>query len=138
LDANGDRKDPWSFINTLVFISPLPEASIYTYSTSSRGGFNAIGELCRQHAKAPDETYPLVKLETGSYQHKDRSIGRVKFPVLEIVKHVARGPYDAELAAARGETRRVEAEAPDGVTPIDDVDARPFAPVDAIDDDIEF
>jgi hypothetical protein len=100
-DADGDLKDPWQFINNTVFVSPDME-EVYTFTTSSRGGFGAIGKLCASHAKAPAGKYPLVRLAVDSYPHRDKSRGRVKIPVFEFVELVASAPFDEALARSRG------------------------------------
>jgi hypothetical protein len=105
VDKSGDLKDPWQFTNTIVLIE-LAAKGIYTFGASTRGGLDAIGKLCREHAKkSPAGAYPIIGLDVGSYQHTDRSIGKVKFPIFEVGKKVAAAEdFDALLAASRGET----------------------------------
>ena len=62
-DAAGDLRDPWQSSNEIVFTTP-DATRIFTFRTSSRGGFGALGELCKAHARAPAKSYPLVTLET--------------------------------------------------------------------------
>jgi hypothetical protein len=61
---------------------------LYTFSTSSKGGLNAIAELCIEYdgglRKHPGQD-PVIALRVSSYQHKNREYGRIKNPVLEIV-----------------------------------------------------
>ena len=117
--TDGDLRDPWAFTNTLAMINPSTEA-ISTFNTNSRGGIGAVGELCKAHAKEQAKqqakgspgTYPLVRLEVGSYQHQDRSIGRVKFPIFNPVEFVPAQSFDALLAASRGETAAIEEATP--------------------------
>jgi len=97
-DANGDARDPWAFVNRFVLIRP-DDSAVFTFSTSSRGGINAIGELCKKYSRAVPGKYPLVSLEVGSYSHSDRSIGKVKFPTFNVVEYVDAAPFDE----ARGE-----------------------------------
>lgn len=101
-DGDGDPRDPWQFVNTVVFTEPATRA-MYTFSAPSRGAIGAIGELCKAHAKAPAASYPLISLESGSYQHPDRTIGRVKFPIFRVLEFVAAAPYDDTLTRSRGE-----------------------------------
>ena len=142
-DKSGDLKDPWQFTNMLPMID-LATKAIYTFSASSRGGLDAIGKLCKEHAKkTPAGRYPVIRLEVGSYQHPDKSIGRVKFPIFEVVKFVKAEGCDSMLAESRGEGEALTAprDAPAAIehdAPISvegEVGERPFAPVDAIDDD---
>ena len=130
-DRDGDLRDPWQFTNSLVLIDPVSKANIYTFTTTSRGGFGAIAELCKAHAKAPAGSYERISLEVGQYQHNDRSIGKVKFPIFKALEHVQAAPYDEALVRSRGETEALTAptEAPAAIG------ARPFAPID---DDIPF
>jgi hypothetical protein len=89
-DDEDKKKDPWQFSNQLV-MRDQEDGQVYTFVTASRGGLDAVGELCKVYGKAirqkPDQ-YPVVELDCGSYQHRDRSIGRVKFPVFKVVAWV--------------------------------------------------
>ena len=80
-------RDPWQFSNYLVFVN-LDTSDLFTFTTSSRGGLNAVGELSKTYGKhirqAPDEL-PLVELGCGSYQHSNRSYGEIRFPIFKIV-----------------------------------------------------
>ncbi len=140
-DASGALRDPWQFSNTLVFAEPRTKM-LYTFNAPSRGAIGAIGELCKAHGKVMAETYPLVSLEVGSYQHSDRAIGKVKFPIFRVVEHVAAKPFDDALAASRGEMVAVESPPTAALSP-PPLDAPPAeAYADAlsrtIDDDIPF
>jgi hypothetical protein len=85
-DAGSDGKpqDPWTFVNYLPLMDAAGEA--YTFTTSSRGGLNAIGTLSRQfgrqRAKQADKL-PLIQLAVDVYQHK--SYGRIKTPNFPII-----------------------------------------------------
>jgi hypothetical protein len=92
LDAAGDARDPWCFTNRFALVSR--DGEIFTFSTSSRGGIGAIGELCKQYSRAAAGAYPLVSLDVGSYMHSDRSIGKVKFPVFKVIEYVDATPFD--------------------------------------------
>ena len=85
-DAEGRPRDPWQFTNHLFLRDENGE--IYKFPTSSRGGLNAIGELCKaygKHIRQHPNQDPIVELEVGSYPHRDKAIGRVKFPIFKIV-----------------------------------------------------
>jgi hypothetical protein len=79
---DGRPRDPWQFTNTVILSDPR-DHELYTYSTTSRGGLTAVGELSKafsDHLRiAPDEM-PLVALEVGSYQHPNKSYGEIRFP----------------------------------------------------------
>jgi hypothetical protein len=80
-------RDPWQFSNYLVLVN-LDSSDLFTFTTSSRGGLNAVGELSKIYGKhirqAPDEL-PVVELGCGSYQHSNRSYGEIRFPIFKAV-----------------------------------------------------
>jgi hypothetical protein len=87
----GEPRDPWQFSNDIVLFDPRDE-QFYTFVTSSRGGLGALGELAKKYGQRlrqqPGE-WPVVALEGGSYQHRIRSRGRIKYPILHDVRWVA-------------------------------------------------
>src|SRR5262249_31529942 len=79
--------DPWQFQNDIVMVA-VDGGKLYTFTTSSRGGLNAVGELCKAYGKQVRQhpnKLPVIALDVGSYQHSNRSYGRIKFPVFKIV-----------------------------------------------------
>jgi hypothetical protein len=99
LDENGERKDPWQFTNQIA-MATVDDGAVYTFTTSSRGGLNAIGLLCRTYGEVREQhpnEWPVVELGVGSYQHSNRAYGRVKYPIFNLVGWV---PKDAKKAAA--------------------------------------
>jgi hypothetical protein len=122
----GEAKDPWVFTHYLP-VYDIEAKALYTYVTSSRGGFSAIGVLCRIYSagrkKYPD-SFPVVRLDVGAYDHKQYR--RVKIPVLTAVRWVPKSQfYDAT-----GLT-------PDG-TVAGCAGAAPAAQADALDDEVPF
>jgi hypothetical protein len=97
-------KDPWRLSNNLVLIALETEA-LFTFSTSSRGGLGAIGELSKQygkHMRVQPHEQPILELGVSSYQHPDRSIGEVREPVLKVVGWISNDklpPIDGAPAA---------------------------------------
>jgi hypothetical protein len=83
-DNHGELRDPWQFTSYLPLLSL--SGDLWTFSTSSDGGHGAIAKLSRAYARhrrsKPDEL-PLIALKSDSYQHKDRTRGRIKVPVFE-------------------------------------------------------
>jgi hypothetical protein len=84
---DGRPRDPWQFTNMIVVIE-LETSNLFTFSTTSRGGLDAVGQLAlkygerlRQH---PGEM-PVVELDRNKYQHSDRKVGEVRIPILRIV-----------------------------------------------------
>ena len=92
VDNEGQPRDPWQFTNYLI-LHDAESGEVYTFATASKGGLGAIGELCKAYGKAmrqkPDQ-YPVIELDVGSYQHRDRSLGRIKFPIFKIVGWIAK------------------------------------------------
>jgi hypothetical protein len=92
IDDDGEPKDPWQFTNYLV-LRHLDTGELYTFTTSSKGGLSAIGELCKEYGKQmrqqPDK-WPVIELGVDSYLHRDRKRGRIKFPVFTIIDWVAK------------------------------------------------
>jgi hypothetical protein len=91
LDSEGRPQDPWTFSNNLLLrpagcTEEPDDEDLYTLAVSSRGGLNAIGDLCKVFAKEvrrrPNQV-PIVELGVDSYVHKE--YGRTKIPVLKVV-----------------------------------------------------
>jgi hypothetical protein len=84
---DGRPRDPWQLSNSLVLID-LETEELFTFSTSSKGGLGAIGELAKVYGKhiriKPDEV-PIIELDVGSYQHSNRAYGEIRFPVFKVV-----------------------------------------------------
>ena len=123
-DSNGKARDPWQYSAYLPLLSEAGD--LWTFSTSSRGGHGAIGELCRGYArhrrKAPDEL-PRISLGSDSYPHPNREYGRIKTPLFELVGWEAKDRFVAALAEA-------------GLTP---AEPEPLPPIAKdLDDDIPF
>jgi len=114
VDEQGRERDPWQFSNYLIMKTPGEdgEDSLFTFTTSSRGGLNAIGELCKAYGKEmrqrPDE-FPIVALEVGSYQHSNKAYGRIKFPIFKIVGWAPKAELNEALDGAGGDEPRAEA-----------------------------
>ena len=104
-NAAGKPRDPWQTTIYMPMVS-LDAATIFTFTTGSDGGRRyAVGPLCKEYGghirQHPDEL-PIVKLHQDSYAHSDRSIGRVKYPELPIVRWVRADKYLAAVADAAG------------------------------------
>jgi len=104
-DNSGKPRDPWQESAYLPVISVNAE-TVYTFATSSDGGRRrALAPLCREYGthirQHPDEL-PVFGLEQDSYQHPDRSIGRVKYPLFPVKRWVKADPYLAAVMALTG------------------------------------
>jgi hypothetical protein len=99
-DNDGKPRDPWQYTAYLLLLSVTGD--LLTFSTSSQGGHGAISKLSRAYAhhrrKAPDEL-PRISLKSDSYMHQDRSLGRIKTPLFELVGWEAKDRVVAALAA---------------------------------------
>jgi hypothetical protein len=100
-DSNGKQRDPWQFSNYVVCKEVGTNGDtehLYTFATSSKGGLNAIGEVCKVYGKEmrsrPDE-YPIVELGLNSYKHSNPEYGRIKVPVLKVVGWEKKSMFDA-------------------------------------------
>ena len=116
-------------MNTLVKATPNPFEAYGDAASGrrivgklmkfSKGGIGAIGELCkvfgRHMREAPDED-PVIALGVGSYQHRDKQYGRIKFPILEVVDWVDKAPFEAALETGGPDGGSAPAAAPD--TPV--------------------
>jgi hypothetical protein len=97
-DDNNEARDSWQFTNYLQLVDPENKDVVHTFTTSSKGGLSAIAKLCREYGRACEkegrkDQYPLVKLSTGSYAHRDRSLGRIKFPELLVIGWVEKSDF---------------------------------------------
>lgn len=89
-DSQGKPRDPWQFTNELPLVSEDGEELVF--STSSKGGINAIGELCIAYSKGrkmkPADAVPVIEIGTSSYKHSDKTFGTIYTPVLKLVDWV--------------------------------------------------
>jgi hypothetical protein len=76
--------------------------SVYTFTTSSNGGRTAVDDLLMEVSGYPAGIYPVVELQTSSYMHSKREIGRVKVPVFKTVGKVESALFDRVIAQALG------------------------------------
>ena len=91
---DGNSRDPWQLTNYLLLQGT--EEELYTFTTSSKGGINAVGDLCVKYGKLLRQhpaDYPVIKIGTGSYMHQNKSYGRIKYPTFEIVGWVKKSTF---------------------------------------------
>jgi len=97
-DDRGEARDPWQFGNYLVLKNP-ETGEFFTFTTGTRGGLNAIADLCRHYARDAKEhpdCYPVIALKSDAYNHPNKAYGRIKIPVLAVV---GRSPRDGSVQA---------------------------------------
>lgn len=96
-EATGKPRDPWVYSHLLLMKEPGKKGQLFTYTTNSAGGKNAMARLCGEYGKEmrehPDE-YPVVELQVGSYMHSNPAYGRIKFPIFEIVGWADKSEFD--------------------------------------------
>ena len=108
VDDDNKPRDPWQFSNHLVLrtvgTDGSDEKDLFTFATSSRGGINAIGELCKAYGKMmrqkPDE-YPIIELGVDSYNHSNKQYGRIKIPLLELVD------WEGKIPSGKTPTKKI-------------------------------
>jgi hypothetical protein len=93
-DALGKARDPWQKMHTMNLIL---NGAVVTFSTSSKGGRDALGALTAEYAEAlragKRGKLPRVELQSDTYKHS--TFGKIKTPVFEVV-----GWQDEESALA--------------------------------------
>lgn len=107
--TDGKARDPWQFTNYLVMKTPGKRATdddeLYTFATSSRGGLNAIGSLCKFYGKetrVKPNDFPIVVLNVDSYMHPNKEFGRIKIPSFSMEDSV-----NSPFKAAGWETKKL-------------------------------
>jgi hypothetical protein len=98
---NGQPKDPWQFANYLPLMTA--DGTLYTFTTSSRGGLGAVGDLARRYAKhrrKHDDVFPLVALDVDSYKHQNKSYGIIKVPQFTPAGWESKNKFAEAMAAA--------------------------------------
>jgi hypothetical protein len=137
VDDQGVARDPWQLSNYLVLKGEESD-ELYTFTTSSRGGLNAIGELCKAYGKEmrqqPDQ-YPVVSLEVDSYRHSNKAYGKIHVPVLTIVDWIGKEVFEglgpaggSEESGDQVDDLPLEAEPPKAQTPVAQTRAAAPAP----------
>jgi hypothetical protein len=87
---DGKERDPWQFTNILELADS--DGQNFIYSTGSKGGINAITQLCAEYGRLyrqkPGMT-PIITLGNDFYIHPE--YGKTYVPRFEIVNWVAPG-----------------------------------------------
>jgi hypothetical protein len=93
MGLDGTPQDPWQHTIYLV-LQNVATAELLTFSTSSKTGRRAVGNLLRHYDRMkrthPDDL-PRVRLSAGGFEHKDSRIGWVATPLFVVV---GRSPRD--------------------------------------------
>jgi hypothetical protein len=96
-EYTGKPKDPVvPFVEMPVVLIMAGEGVPALFSSMSGGGKDAVSALLAQYGArirvSPNDA-PKATLGSGSYPHKDRSVGRVKTPEFKVFGWVDRDPY---------------------------------------------
>jgi hypothetical protein len=101
VDSQNRERDPWQETYYLLLRdTPQDGEELYTFSASSKGGRDAISDLCRDYSKEKrkqkdgDSVLPIVKIGVEAYDHPNKEYGRIKKPTFEIVGWVPRTIFD--------------------------------------------
>jgi hypothetical protein len=92
LGLDGKPSDPWRHFTYLV-LQRADTGELFTYSTSSITGRRAVGNLLRHYdrtQRSHPDTYPLVRLRVGGFNHRDERVGWVNVPVFAVVGRAAK------------------------------------------------
>jgi hypothetical protein len=84
---SGQPEDPWKLQFSLV-LQDRESFELFTYGTMSKTGRRCIGNLLKYYdrlQKTDPDSYPLVRLKSGGYNHRDPRVGWVATPVLAVV-----------------------------------------------------
>jgi hypothetical protein len=113
-DDRGEARDPWQRTENLQLADPR-DGKIYTFSTSSVGGRNALRDLCTDYAnkrRQHPKDHPVIKLGVDSYMHSNKQLGRIKTPLFVIVGWHAKDSVELQPAQAVGNAPRPQLAAP--------------------------
>jgi hypothetical protein len=98
---DGDPRDPWQEVNYLPLLDDQGE--LYTFVVSGKSAITEAGHLSRayaRHRRTRPHEFPVIALNVGSYQHRDRAIGRVKYPEINCIGWTSKTDFMKALAAA--------------------------------------
>jgi hypothetical protein len=102
---DGQPTDPWQHFNYLV-LQRGDTGELFTFTTSSKTGRRAVGNLLHHYnrmQKTNADMFPVVKLKTGGYDHKDPRVGWVNTPVFAVVGRAPRDSAAKPDSSLRGD-----------------------------------
>jgi hypothetical protein len=87
VDGTGKERDPWQRTNYLL-LKGESDGELYTFTTSSKGGLDAVAKLCKDYApylvQKPND-WPVIEIGSDSYAHPNKDFGRIKVPTFKII-----------------------------------------------------
>ena len=109
VDKDNKPQDPWKETNYIVLKSTTDD-QLYTFSTASVGGRGAFKKLCEAYATGrrmhPNQA-PIIALNVGRYEHKDKTLGWIKFPEFKIVGWTE-ASFEEGADETKAETKRIQ------------------------------
>jgi hypothetical protein len=106
LGPSGAPKDPYRESVMLPMVR-MEDGHVFTFTSSSVGGTSAVKRLvkyCLIHLRAVPaamaDHVPIVEINVGHYQHPNRQVGQIFFPILDVVDWVPPGHVLHALATA--------------------------------------
>jgi hypothetical protein len=94
LGLDNQPSDPWQS-HLYIVLQKTDTAELFTFVTSSKTGRRAAGNLLRHFDRMqrtnPGE-FPVVRLRTGGFEHRDSRVGFVSVPVFVVC---GRAPRDS-------------------------------------------
>jgi len=99
VDGTGKERDPWQRTNYLL-MKGANDGELYTFTTSSKGGLDAVARLCKDYApfmaQKPSE-WPVIEIGHDSYAHPNKDFGRIKVPTFKIVGFAPKASFAPDL-----------------------------------------
>jgi hypothetical protein len=93
-------RDPWQ---PVMYLPAMDEnGGLMTFTSGTKGGADLINKTLRRyamHTKRHPDDYPMVRLAVNSYQHSDRSIGKVFVPDFAPAGDISRAEFLEALEA---------------------------------------
>jgi len=95
------KRDPWQETYQVLMLDPKTK-EVYTFSTSSKSGRTALGEISTAYGDRlqdgeDKEAMPIVKLMASFYKHKTH--GKVMIPIFELTGKWVKPPKIEEKPA---------------------------------------
>ena len=99
---DGKPQDPWQHTLALPLLSKETQEK-YIFTTSSLTGRRAVLALLkaarREKMRSGDDFYPVIKLQTSGFAHRDSRVGWVKTPAFPIVGKAPKDDYAAATSS---------------------------------------
>jgi hypothetical protein len=92
IGLSDEPEDPWQHRQYLV-LQNTETSELFTFDAANKTSWRAVANLLRHYERMrrtnPDE-YPVVRLKTGGFPHKEERVGWVSVPVFAIIGRVPR------------------------------------------------